>query len=192
MYGVPEYNESRPYQQLPFQYSLHVIAEPGAEVKHLAYLAEAGSDPREGLIQAMLRDLGSSGTILAWYKSFECGRIKELARDFPVYEKELLALLDRVEDLMVPFQNGSVHSKGFLGSSSIKNVLPVMVPELSYDALEIQEGGNASFQYSQLASMPPDIAQQTREALLAYCELDTLAMVRIWERLVEESMDHRR
>ncbi|TNE79396.1 MAG: DUF2779 domain-containing protein [Bacteroidetes bacterium] len=192
MYGVPEYDESRPYQQLPFQYSLHVIEAPGEEVKHLEYLAEAGSDPREGIIQAMLRDLGTTGTILAWYKSFECGRIKELARDFPSYETELLALLDRVDDLMIPFQSGWVNSEAFGGSSSIKNVLPVMVPELSYDALEIKEGNTASFQYSQLASMPPDTAQQTREALLAYCKLDTLAMVRIWEKLLEESMDHGR
>jgi len=183
MYGVPEYQESRPYQQIPFQYSLHIKTSPDAELQHLEFLAEAGVDPREALIASLKGHFGDTGSILVWYQSFEESRLRELARDFPQHAEFIDGLIARLKDLIVPFKQGWVSSEAFGGSSSIKNVLPVMVPELSYKDLNIQEGGTASFMFSQLAAMPPNVIHKTRKDLLAYCKLDTLAMVKIWEKI---------
>lgn len=181
MYGVPEYDESRPYQQLPFQYSLHVIEEEGGTLVHREFLANAAGEPREELIKNLLRDLGDKGSILVWYQPFEEGRLRELARDFPQYESPLLHLIERLKDLIIPFKDGMVECEAFQGSSSIKKVLPVMVPDLTYDTLTIKEGATASFIFGQLSSMETEEAEQTKKDLLAYCKLDTLAMVKIWE-----------
>jgi hypothetical protein len=185
MYAVPEFDFSRPYQQIPFQYSLHILFEPNATPKHNSHLGDGIADPRPDLIEKMLRDLGSSGTILAWNMSFEKGVIAKLAIDFPEYHSELMAIHSRIVDLMTPFRpkKAVVYSEAFGGSYSIKKVLPVLVPELSYGNLNIQEGGTASFMYGQMAMLEPIDRNQLREDLLAYCHLDTLAMVRIWERV---------
>ncbi len=183
MFGVPVYQESSPYQQIPFQYSLHVLEHPEAEMRHYEFLAEPGIEPRENLIHALKSHIGATGSILVWYQSFEEGRLRELARDFPQHADFLEQIIQRLDDLIIPFKQGWVSSEAFGGSSSIKNVLPVMVPELSYQELTIQEGGTASFVFSQLAFMPKALQEQTRADLLAYCRLDTLAMVKIWEKI---------
>lgn len=183
MYGVPEFDYSSPYQQIPFQFSLHVQESPEAEIEHYAFLGDGINDPRESLIEAMLRYLGKEGSIFGWWISFEQGRIKELAKNFPKYEKELLAINSRMVDLIKPFKSGAYYHPAFKGSASLKNVLPVMVPELSYENLEIQEGGTASFVYSQLKQMDEQTVAENMNDLLEYCHLDTLAMVRIWEEL---------
>ena len=121
--------------------------------------------------------------LFVWHQSFEISRLKELARDFPKYEKELISLIDRVEDLIVAFRKGWYSLPEFNGSASLKSVLPAMIPELSYDDLEIQEGGTASLVYYQLRNQTPEIQAQQRNHLLEYCKLDTLAMVKIWEKL---------
>ncbi len=185
MYAVPEFNFSRPYQQIPFQYSLHILFEPHAKLKHNSHLGNGMADPRPDLIEQMIRDLGSSGSIITWNMSFEKGVIAKLSIDFPEYEEELMAIHSRIVDLMHPFRpkQGVVYSEAFEGSYSIKKVLPVMAPELSYSDLNIQEGGTASFMYGQMAGLEPNEREQLREDLLAYCHLDTLAMVKIWERV---------
>jgi len=185
MSGVPEFQESRPYQQVPFQYSLHIRQTPGADLEHKEFLAEAGSDPREALIHQLKEHFGDTGSILVWYQSFEESRLRELVRDFPAHTEFLESLIARLDDLIIPFKQGWVSSEAFGGSSSIKNVLPVMVPELSYKDLTIQEGGTASYTFGQLSEMPADSIAQTRSDLLEYCKLDTLAMVKIWEQLVK-------
>ncbi|MBI1221339.1 MAG: DUF2779 domain-containing protein [Bacteroidetes bacterium] len=183
MFGVPEFDECRPWQQIPFQFSLHMQSVPGAEMKHYEFLGSGTGDPRNELIQKMKKVFGMAGSIVTWNKHFEIGRFKELARDFPSEREFIEPMIERVVDLMVPFKKGWVSSEAFGGSASIKNVLPVMVPELDYSMLEIQEGGSASFIYSQLQSMDEDTAEKTKAALLEYCKMDTLAMVRIWELL---------
>lgn len=189
MYGVPEFDESRPWQQVPFQYSLHVLQHPEAPFDHHEFLGKGEGDPREELILHMKERFGEKGSIITWYQSFERGRLSELARDFPEHAEFLEGLIRRVVDLMIPFKSGWVHSEGFGGSASIKNVLPVMVPELSYSALDIQEGGTASLVYTLLAEMDKEEEVSTRKALLEYCKLDTLAMVRIWENLMKFKVD---
>ena len=186
-YGVPHFNFSSPYQQIPFQYSLHVLLEPNAKLIHSAYLGDGINDPRPALIEQMIRDLGSNGSIITWNMTFEKSAIKKLAENFIDYHEELMAIHDRVVDLMPPFRpnRAIVYSDAFEGSYSIKKVLPVMVPELSYSNLQIQEGGTASFMYGQMSELPEMERLQLRKDLLDYCHLDTLAMVKIWEKVEE-------
>ncbi|OYU95792.1 MAG: hypothetical protein CFE21_11685 [Bacteroidetes bacterium B1(2017)] len=185
MYAVPEFNFSRPYQQIPFQYSLHILLQPHAKLLHTSYLGNGVADPRPDLLEQMIRELGTSGSIITWNMSFEKGILAKLAIDFPEYQEELLAIHNRIVDLMTPFRPSQaiVQSAAFNGSYSIKNILPVLVPELSYTSLNIQEGGTASFRYGQMGAMGEEEREQTRADLLEYCCLDTLAMVRIWEAI---------
>lgn len=185
MPAVPMFNESRTYQQIPFQYSVHIETAPGANPIHHEYLADSdGKDPRESLIKQMLNDLGTEGTILAYHSSFEVSRIKELARDFPEYSTELQKLVDRIEDLEVPFRRKYYYTREMQGRSSIKKVLPALVPNLNYEDLEIQEGGTASNTFLQMmnGNFDGDV-EETRNALLEYCKMDTLAMVELLNEL---------
>jgi hypothetical protein len=181
--GVPPFDYSSPWQQIPFQYSVHIQSTSNGTIEHRYFLGDGLSDPREELIQQMITDLGETGTILCYYKPFEMGRLQELSECYPKYAPEIEAIMKRVVDLIEPFKKGMVTIPATQGSNSIKNVLPALIPELSYTDLVIQEGGTASFTYTQLASMPLDMQAQTRTDLLAYCELDTWAMVCIWEWL---------
>ena len=189
MSAVPLFDNSRTYQQIPFQFSVHIQSAVGGETEHREYLAPtvpgiSGSDPREELIKKMLEDLGTSGTILAYHCSFEVGRIKELARDFPQYAIPLLALNDRILDLELPFRKKYYYTRAMQGRSSIKKVLPALVPELSYADLTVQEGGTASTTFTSMhkGEYEGEYAA-TRQDLLDYCKRDTWAMVKLLEVL---------
>lgn len=187
MPAVPLYDESRPYQQLTFQYSLHIRQSPDAPIMHYEYLAAPPDDPRPRFIDSLLSHIGDKGSIVVYNQAFEQTRIRELARDFPAYSNALLALNDRMFDLMVPFRNQSLYHPEMAGSFSIKSVLPALVPELSYDDLEIQEGGTASLVYLSLYSeQDPEIINANRNNLLKYCALDTMAMVSLHDAIVAE------
>jgi hypothetical protein len=187
MYGVPQFSYSKPWQQLPFQYSIHRQARPDAAVEHVYFLGDGNTDPRESLIQQLLYDLGNEGSILVYYKPFELGRIKELAQFYPQYAERLNALSARIIDLIEPFRKQMVTIPATRGSNSIKDVLPALIPSLNYDSLNIREGGMASFKYTQLAHYDEMLQAKTRQDLLDYCEMDTLAMVKIWEWLQNEA-----
>lgn len=185
MPGVPIYNGTHAYQQLVFQYSLHIQKERGGEVQHLEVLAKTDDiDFREHLAKRLLNDLDESGDIVVYNQGFEAGRLKELARDLPKYEARISTLLERLVDLMLPFQKKYYYHPAMQGSYSIKYVLPALVPELRYQDLEIQEGGTASLTFLQMVqgSFKGDVAA-TRQALIEYCKLDTWAMVRLLDRL---------
>lgn len=186
MYGVPQFDGSSPWQQLPFQYSLHIKHTETSALEHRFFLGDGVTDPREALLLQMLSDIGDSGTILVYYKPFEIGRLKELANLFPRHKAAILQIVSRIVDLIEPFKKGMVKIPATQGSNSIKEVLPALVPELSYQNLNIQEGGTASFKYTQLGQMSPIDQHFTQQDLLAYCEMDTLAMVKIWEWLCSE------
>lgn len=184
MHAIPPFDESRPMQHLPFQYSLHIISEKGSEPLHKEFLGNGIDDPREELLEQLINDLGEKGTVLAWYLPFENSRFKDMARDFPKYAKQIEAIQKRTNDLYIPFKKKMYRLPEFKGSSSIKDVLPVLVPELSYKNLEIQEGGTASSTYASFGERTPEEQEGLRKALLEYCHLDTLAMVRIFEKLI--------
>ncbi len=187
--AVPLFDKTSTYQQIPFQYSVHIQDGVGAEPIHKEYLAptkqgEEGRDPREKLLLAMLEDLRVKGTILAYHASFEITQIKALARDFPSYEEPLLALIPRFIDLRKPFSTRAYYHPKFKGSTSIKYVLPALVPELSYQDLIIQEGSTASATFLlMLRGMYEGDYEKTRKYLLDYCKLDTYAMVKVLEVL---------
>lgn len=186
MYGVPEFDESRPYQQIPCQYSLHTLETPESEFLHAAFLGDGYIDPRPALIEHMQEHIGPVGTIIVWNKSFESGVLGKLAIDFPEHSTFLHGMQSRLFDLMLPFKRKYYRHPDFGGSSSIKRVLPVLIPELSYQNLNIQEGGTASFTYGQLQYMDEATRQQKILDLLEYCRQDTWAMVKIWQWINEK------
>jgi len=162
---------------------LHVQRSADAELEHYAFLGDGVNDPREDLIKQMIKQLGIKGSIICWNVSFEKSRITELADNFPKYEKQLNTLTERMIDLIVPFRSRWYYHPDFAGSASLKDVLPVMVPDLSYEDLDIQEGGSASLVYSELKNHDELTQAIQRNQLLEYCKLDTLAMVKIFEKL---------
>ena len=189
MEAIPRFDGQRPYMQMPFQYSLHILHENG-ELEHKEYLGNEHIDPRPGLVVQMLEDLGEQGSIVAFNQSFEISRIKELAKDFDEYSDRLLELIPRFKDLIEPFRNLGYYHPDMNGSFSIKSVLPALFPndpELDYKQLEIQNGGMAMDTFANLHRLKdPSQRDRIRQALLAYCRLDTLAMVRIYQKLLKE------
>ena len=184
MPAVPMFDESRPYQQIPFQYSLHYKESKSSEPEHTAYLAWPEGDPRTTLIEQLIRETARPGKILVYNMNFEKQRLQEMSRDFPEYRKELQEIISRLEDLMLPFRRKDWHTPSMGRGYSIKTVLPLMCPELSYNGLEISDGGDASSRFAALyGNNNRELIVQTREALLKYCQLDTWAMVRIVEEL---------
>ena len=182
--AVPEYDGTRPYQQIPFQYSVHRLDAQEAELVHFEWLGESGTDPRKDFIENLLGVMGNTGSVVTYNSSFEKGRLCELAIRFPRKAKTIESIQERIIDLMSPFRSKHYYLPIMKGSYSIKQVLPALVPELSYDDLEIGNGGLASFTYYQLQyEKEVAVVEKTREALLRYCELDTLAMAKILEKL---------
>jgi hypothetical protein len=185
MPAVPLYDDTYSYQQLPFQFSVHRQAKPGGPAEHIDYLGHPATDPRPEFIKQLLEATKGKGTVLV-YSSFEAARLRELKQDFPRHKKSIDALLDRIVDLLTPFQKKWYYHPSMNGSASIKDVLPALVPELNYDELLVGDGHSAMAAFESLLTTK-DTAQteQIRTALLAYCKLDTWAMVKLLEKLVD-------
>jgi len=184
---LPVWDGTRPYQQVPFQYSLHVQREPGGEVEHREYLHRNESNPMPALLERLREDLGSDGSILVWYEGFEKARNREMAGVFPENADFLLDLNERIIDLMKPFSDGAITDPAFKGSASIKAVLPALLPELSYEDLNIREGSSASRLWKNVTLTNPESAEREKvyADLVAYCTRDTWAMVAICAKLRE-------
>ncbi len=182
--AVPMFDNSKPYQQIPFQYSLHYKKNKNSKIDHFEFLTDTGNDPRIKFIENLLRDTKGEGDILTYNKSFETLRLKEIAEVFPKYRTEIEERISRVKDLMIPFQKKYYYTSKMQGSYSIKYVLPALIPELSYENLEINEGGLASVAFESLY-YETDLMRiaEIRHNLLEYCKLDTYAMVKLLEKL---------
>ena len=182
---APLYDGNKPYQQIPFQYSLHSIEKPGGELKHAEYLHRDSSNPVPNLLHKLKQDLGDVGNVIVWYKSFEMGRNNEMAQMFPEFAEFLEGVNSRVVDLYEPFANGWFVDKDFLGSASIKSVLPVLVPKLSYKELSVQEGTTAQRLWMDAVLREKSGVDKEKlfSDLIEYCKMDTLAMVEIWKVL---------
>jgi hypothetical protein len=186
MPAVPMFDESRPYQQITFQYSLHFQQTPDSEVMHTEYLAESNPniDPRLGLITQMIAETNEAQTILVYNMTFEKTRIIEMIRDFPQYAAQLQRIIDLMSDLMHPFRKKHYTTEALGKYYSIKVVLPALCPDISYNELEINNGMEASNKFLELYNCTDENhISNTRQYLLKYCHLDTLAMVRILEVL---------
>ncbi len=187
MTAVPMFDNSRPYQQIPFQYSLHYLKSKVSELEHYEFLAEAIGDPRKAFISRLLHDTERGGTILVYNKSFEVSRLNEIARDFPEFSEAIIERISRVADLMLPFQKKYFYTPEMRGSYSIKYVLPALVPKMNYDELKIKEGGTASIAFESLYYETDFFKiKEIRENLTAYCKMDTLAMTEVFKKLEEK------
>lgn len=186
---IPEYEGIKPYQQIPFQYSLHYIEYEGGPLLHKEFLAESGTDPRRAIAERLCEDIPMNVCVTAYNKAFECTRLKELAEYFPDLAEHLLNIESNIKDLLVPFQSGYYYNKAMGGSFSIKSVLPALFPDdpaLNYHNLEqIHNGGEAMSIFPKIKDMTPEDATKTRHNLLEYCKLDTYAMVKVWKKLKE-------
>lgn len=184
---VPIFDGYGPYQRMVFQYSLHVQDQLGGALKHYAYLAKDWEDPFLGLATDLKKKIGDKGSVIAWNMGFEKGCNSEMGERHPEFMSFFEDINNRMFDLMQVFKKGYYVHKDFYGSASLKKVLPVIVPELSYSSLVIHEGMTASNRWRDMID-PKTIKEESEEIynnLLKYCELDTSAMVRILEKLRE-------
>jgi len=182
--AMPLYKGHKPYQKMVFQYSLHVVSGNSDEIQHEEYVAREQDDPAKGLLKHLRSRIGDTGSVLVWNKTFEGGRNKEMGELYPEYKEFLTDINNRMFDLMEIVSKGYYLHPEFKGRWSIKNVLPVMVPELSYNDLDINKGDTAMIAWWEMIHRADLSAKQkTVESLLKYCGLDTLAMVKIWEKL---------
>ncbi len=184
MVPIPLFDGMRPYEQLPFQFSLHVIEKEGAEPVHYAYLAKDLKNPCEEFLSNLLAVIPAGASVLTWNQIFEIQRLRELAARFPEKRAEISALIENIRDLMAPFRDKSIYHWKFNGSYSIKDVLPALVDGYSYEKLSINSGDMASAAWVRMIQ-EPDLNEQQRlySELLEYCHLDTLAMVLIWKEM---------
>lgn len=184
--ALPLYKGSRPYQQIPFQYSLHILPKLGGKLEHYEFLDRSGKSlPVPELLRNLSEHVLREGTVIVWHKSFEAGRNTEMAGAFPEYADLLHDINERIFDLKDIFAKQHYVHHGFKGSNSIKAVLPVLIPQFSYKALDIHGGDVAAIRWYDaiIGNVNAAQAEKTFTALLEYCRLDTLAMVRIYEKL---------
>jgi hypothetical protein len=184
--AVPIYEACKPYMQIPFQYSLHIQREPGGEYEHLEFLAEDGSkNPMKALAESLKEAIGNEGSIIVWNKKFEKKCNENIAEVFPEYAESMENFNERLFDLMDIFQKNLYVDKDFRGKYSIKKVLPVLDPELSYKELNISDGSMAMNSWKKLVFETENEVEkeQIKKDMLEYCKLDTWAMVRIFEFL---------
>ncbi|QNL98222.1 DUF2779 domain-containing protein [Treponema sp. Marseille-Q4132] len=187
--AVPLYDNSSPYQQIVFQYSLHYIEKEGAVLKHKECLAYPGSDPRRQIAKQLCRDIPPDACTAAYNMGFEKGQIRALADLYPDLHDHLMNIHDNIKDIMLPFRKRWYYTKEMQGSYSIKYVLPALFPDepgLNYHNLEgVHNGSEASNVFFAMQKMDKKELGEWREHLLRYCELDTFAMVKILEKLRE-------
>jgi hypothetical protein len=181
--AVPPYDGLKPYQQIPFQYSLHIQKRKGGKLYHKEFLANPNCDPRKKILDSLLDDIPNDACVLVYYQPFEKGRLKELAQQFPRKAKQINAIISNVRDLLVSFKGRALYSWKQQGSHSIKKVLPAFVEGMSYEGLEVGDGGEAIEAYQKMCVVADDPKElgKIRKALLEYCCQDTLAMVRLLE-----------
>lgn len=184
--AIPLYKGIKPYQQIPFQYSLHILEDEHSSLKHREFLAVEGTDPRRDLAERLVNDIPFDVCTVAYNIGFEKMVLKNLSDIFPDLSDHLMNIHDNMVDLMIPFQNQWLYKNEMKGSYSIKYVLPALLPdneELDYKNLEIQNGSMAMEVFGSLHLREKDEITDLRKQLIEYCKLDTLAMVRIWEEL---------
>ena len=185
---IPEWEGIKPYMQIPFQYSLHIQHKDGT-LEHKEFLAKESTDPRYELARKLVNDIPKYVTVLTYNMQFEKNVIKDLANSFPGISFKLMAIHDNIKDLMPLFKNKDYYEPSMQGSYSIKKVLPALVPKMSqaYKKLDlIHHGGEAMQIFAKLSNMTNEDKEQAKKALLEYCKLDTLAMVKILNKLEQK------
>jgi len=182
--GIPPFDDIKPYQQVPFMYSIHFLEKKGSTPKHLDYIAPVGEDPRNGLAKSLCESIPSNACILVYNDGFEKSVLYQLAERFPLYKDQLITLANQIIDLMPLFQSQSIYIPSMKGSFSIKNILPALIPHLNYDHLIIKDGEGASRAFTKRnQTQSPEIQLLIEKNLKEYCKMDTYAMVKLLETL---------
>jgi hypothetical protein len=189
--AIPKYQGYHPQQQIVFQYSLHKMEEPEGGVIHTDYFSASEKEPSLSILEKMSKDIGSDGSVIVWNKTFEMTMNKEMARVHPQFAGFLEQLNQRIYDLGDVVNRGYYLHPGFKGSWSIKNVLPVMVPELSYKDLDINKGDQASVTWLKICfgQLAESEKSHLIESMLSYCKMDTFAMVEIFRLIKKRSVN---
>jgi predicted RecB family nuclease len=182
--AIPRFAGMRPFDQLPFQWSVHVQRQPDAEPEHREFLATDTNDPRREFIISLIDALGESGSIVVYNAPFESQRLSELAEWFPEFVERIKNVQQRLFDLL-PVVRNHVYHPAFAGSYSLKAVLPALVPEMSYGGMAVANGQDAGLAWESLVrgGLEQGERERTRKVLLDYCGQDTLALVRLAETL---------
>jgi hypothetical protein len=186
---IPPVDLTHPYQQMPYQYSLHIQKSKDDDIEtleHREFLAnELSVENMRALAEQLCRDIPQDAQVMAYCASFEQGCIKELARMFPDLKEQLMTIHGNFIDLAIPFRRKYLQTLEMEGRWSIKLVLPALVPEFSYSDLEVRHGGMAIDVFKTLPNLSPEENEKARQNLLAYCKMDTFAMVKILKKLQE-------
>jgi hypothetical protein len=193
--AIPLYNGIKPYQKIPFQYSIHILDSIEGQPEHHDFLAEGLEDPREKLLSNLRQQLGGKGSIVVYYELFEKGVLNELAEAFPEYSRWIDSILPRIVDLYKPFGNFYYYHSSQKGSASVKNVLPA-ITNLSYEGMEIADGLAASVYFLYICgnyyageSCPTrEEVDRIRKSLIKYCRMDTGGMIHILRALIKEAV----
>ncbi len=185
--AIPAFDGYSPYQQIVFQYSLHIKTSPLGAVEHTEFIQMDGADPAKQLAASLKKDIGATGNVIVWNKTFENTRNKELAKHAPEYADFFQDLIARTYDLMDIVEKQHYVHPGFKGKASIKYVGPVLAPDVSYADLHIKGGTGAIEGYRQVTSGEVTAAAKDAKIadMLAYCKQDTYAMVRVWEEFMK-------
>jgi len=183
--AIPRFDGFSPYHQIPFQYSVHILESSESELKHHDFLHVASDDPSKAFAESLQNHIGESGSIIVWHKGFECGRNEEITVRIPTTKVFMDVLKTRVYDLEDIFKKRYHIHKDFRGGTSIKRILPVLAPELSYKELKIQDGGGAADTWNKIVtdSLVGPMKEEAIKNLKTYCGLDTYAMYSIWRIL---------
>lgn len=182
--AIPMYDDTKPFQHIPFQFSLHIVEKEGAKPRHYSFIAEGKEDPREKFVEELKNNMETKGSVVVYNQVFEQSRLKELAEAFPKYKKWVKEVTERMIDLLLVFRNFDYYNPKQEGSASLKEVLPAITGK-SYEDLEIKEGGTASTAFVEMAFS--DISEKEKEkirkGLEAYCGLDTEGLIWIIDEL---------
>jgi hypothetical protein len=185
---VPQYAVMHPFGHLCFQWSVHRIREHGTEPEHYEFLATDSGDPRRDFISSLCAALGESGSIVAYNAAFESQRLSELASWLPEFSGRIKKIQSRLWDLLRVVRN-HVYHPAFAGSYSLKSVLPALVPEMNYEGMAVANGQHAGLAWESTVrgSFEQTERNRIRKALLDYCGQDTLALVKVLEKLKLEA-----
>ncbi len=183
--AVPLYDGTSPYKAVPFQFSCHVIRKKDSDLEHIEFLHDGSGDPRIPFIENLIKAVGKKGSIVAYNAPYEKMINDSLISQFPAYASDLKAINLRFIDLLIPFRSRAIYHPDMKGSASLKAVLPVFEPGLSYQSLELQDGATASIIYESICKgwIKGEEKERMVEALKEYCLVDTLGMVKLIEVL---------
>jgi len=185
--AIPMFDSYRPFDQMTFQYSLHVKRTPeSSELEHYEFLETDPIDAIPNLLDSLGKDIGREGSVIVWNKGFECTQNKRMAEIHPIYKDLTDNINSRVYDLMEIFQKLMYVDNRAKGSYSIKKILPIFDKSLNYKEMNIGDGATAMTTWNKLVNNSEGNKEEVRENLLRYCELDTLAMVRVLEGLLNQ------